>query len=93
MSELVFESARGLARKLRRDDLLVVRRPEKVFQVCVRDPLVAGFDFLPNLAQCVFCRSPSSVSEAGIIEHRLEEWLQSIEQRLLTYPIENRRDA
>src|SRR4029077_7316154 len=38
-------------------------------------------------------RSPSPTSEVGFIEHRLEDRLQPIEQRLLAYPIENGRGS
>src|SRR5688572_8536859 len=35
-------------------------------------------------------RPPSPVSEAGVIEFRLEDRLQPVEQRLLAHPIEDR---
>src|SRR5215469_14207140 len=51
-----------------------VRRPEKVLQVCVYDPLSSFFlDLFPYLAQGILCRSPSPISEVGVIEHRLED--------------------
>src|SRR6516162_4513359 len=76
-----------------REELLVIHGPEEVLQVCVHDPFPARFDLFPDFAQSVFRRSPSPVSEVGVIEHRLEDRLQPIEQGLLTYPIVDRRDS
>src|SRR5215472_565617 len=76
-----------------REQLRVIHGPEKVFKVCVHDPLPAACDLLPNFAHGVLRRSPSSISEVGFIEYRLEDWLQPIKQRLLAYPVINRRDS
>src|SRR5262249_55491942 len=59
----------------------------------VHDPFPARFDLFPDFTQSVFRRSPSPVSEVGVIEHRLEDRLQPIEPGLLTYPTLNRRDS
>src|ERR1019366_3898873 len=64
--------------------------PEVVLQVRINNPLTASLDFFPHLAQGSMGRPPSPVSEAGIIEFRLEDRLQPIEQRLLAHPIEDR---
>lgn len=66
---------------------------EEILQVGVHNPFSTCFDFLPNLAEGVLCRPPSPVSEVGVIEHRLEDRFQSVQQCLLTYPIIDRRDA
>jgi hypothetical protein len=87
------DSAIGHTSGHEREEFLVVHRPEKVLQVCIHNPFPARFDLLPDFAQSVLCRSPSPVSEVGVIKHRLEDRLQAIEQGLLTYPIENRRDS
>jgi hypothetical protein len=47
----------------------------------------------PYFAQSVLRRSPSPISEAGIIEYRLEDRLQPIEQRLLTHAVIDRWDG
>jgi len=70
--------------------LVVLNRPEVVPQVRINNPLTATLDFPPHLSQSPVGRPPSPVSEAGIIEFRLEDRLQAIEQRLLTHPIEDR---
>src|SRR5262249_5595015 len=52
-----------------------------------------ALDLFPDLAQCVLRRSPSPISEVGIIEYRLEDRFQPIEQRLLAYAIVDRGNA
>src|ERR1700687_4085070 len=76
-----------------REQLFVLHRPEEVLQIRVDDPFPARFDLLPDLAQSVLRRPPSPISEVGVIEHRLEDRLQPIEQGLLTHPVVDRRDA
>src|SRR5262249_21660722 len=73
--------------------LFVIHRPEEVFQVGVHDPFPTCFDFLPHFPQSVFRRPPSPISKVGFVEYRFEDRFQSIQQRLLTYPIVNRRDS
>ena len=51
-----------------RKEFLVVHRSEKVSEIRVDDPLRPAFHFFPHFAQSVLRRSPSPVSEAGIIE-------------------------
>src|SRR3954470_12435811 len=68
-------------------------RPEEIFEVGIDDPLRARTQLLPDLSQGILGRSPAAVSEAGIIEHRLEDRLQPVQQRLLAYPVVNGRDA
>jgi site-specific DNA recombinase len=51
-----------------REKLLVIHRPEKISEVRVHDPLRTAFNLFPHFAQRILCRSPSSISEAGIIE-------------------------
>ena len=85
------DSAIGHTLGHEREEFLVVHRPEKVLQVCIHNPFPARFNLLPDFAQSVLCRSPSPVSEVGVIEHWLEDRLQPIEQGLLTYPIVDRR--
>src|SRR5215471_17047516 len=68
-------------------------RPKKVFQIAVDDPLLPALNLFPYLTHGALGRPPSSISEVGIIQYRLEDWLQPIEQRLLAYPVVNRRDS
>src|SRR5215471_1715069 len=68
-------------------------RPKKVFQIAVDDPPLPALNLFPYLAHGVLRRPPSSISEVGIIQYRLEDWLQPIEQRLLAYPVGNRRNS
>jgi hypothetical protein len=70
----------------------VIHRPEKVPEICIHNPLRPALDLF-RFAQCVLRRSPSSISKAGIIEYRLEDGLQPIEQRLLTHAVIDRRYA
>jgi hypothetical protein len=69
----------------------VIHRPKKVFQIAVHDPLLSALNLFPHLAHGVLRRSPSPISEVGIVEYRLEDWLQPIEQRLLANPVVNGR--
>jgi hypothetical protein len=71
----------------------VIHRSEKVFQIAVHNPLLSALNLSPHLTHGVFGRSPSSISEAGIIEYRLEDWFQPVEQRLLAYPVVNRGNS
>jgi hypothetical protein len=66
---------------------------QKVFQITIDDPLLPALNLFPYLTHGVLCRPPSSISEVGIIKYRLEDWLQPIEQRLLAYPVVNRRNS
>src|SRR3954447_17061138 len=68
-------------------------RPEEIFEVGVDDPLGPRAQLLPDLPQGILGRSPFAVSEAGVIEHRLEDRLQPVQQRLLAYLVINGRDA
>src|SRR3954454_19295738 len=68
-------------------------RPKEIFEVGIDDPLRARTQLLPDLPQGILGRSPLAVSEAGIIEHRLEDRLQPVQQRLLANPIIDGRDA
>ena len=76
-----------------REKFLMIHGPEKVSQIRIHDPLPSALDLLPNLAHGILRRSPSPISEVGVIEHRLEDRLQPVEQRLLAYPVVNRRDS
>ena len=68
----------------------MVRGPEEVSEIRIDDPLGPALYLFPHFAQGILRRSPSPISEAGIIEYRLEDRLQPIEQRLLTYAIIDR---
>src|SRR5215475_6029926 len=70
----------------------MLHRPEKVLQIGVHDPLPSALNLLPHFAHGVLRRSPSPISEVGFVEHRLEDRLQPIEQRLLAHPVVYRRD-
>jgi len=54
-------------------ELLVVYAPEEVPQVRIHDPLLARLDLPPDPAERIMRRSPSPVTEAGIVEYRLED--------------------
>src|SRR5215472_457732 len=69
------------------------KEAKKVFQIAVDDPLLPALNLFPYLTHGVLRRPPSSISEVGIIQYRLEDWLQPIEQRLLAYPFVNRRNS
>src|SRR4030095_13444585 len=71
----------------------MIHDPEKVSELAVYDPLPPALNLCPYFAHGILCRSPSPISEVGFIEHRLEDRLQSVEQRLLAYPVINRRDS
>src|SRR5229473_691535 len=71
----------------------MIHRPEKVLQIGVHDELPSALDLLPDFTHGILRRSPSPISEAGIIEYRLEDGLQPMEQRLLTHAIIDRRYA
>src|SRR5215472_11007344 len=71
----------------------MINRPKKVFQIAVDDPLLPALNLFPYLTHGVLRRPPSSISEVGVIEYRLEDWLQPIEQRLLAYSVVNRRNS
>src|SRR5215471_8223864 len=71
----------------------MIHGPEKVFEIRVYDPFPSALNLLPNFAHSVLRRSPSPISEVGFIEHRLEDRPQPVEQRLLAYPVVNRRDS
>src|SRR5262245_10011717 len=77
----------------KRHELLLIRRPEEVFQIGVHDPLGTRLQLLPDLPQRILRRSSLAVSEAGIIEYRLEDRFQPVEQRLLAHAVVNRRNA
>jgi hypothetical protein len=68
-------------------------RPEEILQIRVDNPFSAGFNFLPDLAEGVLCRSPASISEVGIVEYRLKDRLQSVKRCLLAYAIIDRRSS
>src|SRR4030095_7882319 len=68
----------------------MIHDPEKVSELAVYDPLPPALNLCPYFAHGILCRSPSPISEVGFIEHRLEDRLQSVEQRLLGYPVINR---
>src|SRR3954464_6270698 len=71
----------------------MVNRSKEIFEVGVDDPLGSRAQLLPDLSQGILGRSPFAVSEAGVIEHRLEDRLQPVQQRLLAYPVISGRDA
>ena len=75
------------------EKLFVVYGAEEILQVRVYNPLVALIQFSPYLAQCFVGGPPLPIPVVGIIEHWLEDRLQPVQQRLLTYPIIDRRDA
>src|SRR6516164_9307493 len=76
-----------------REQFLVIHGPEKVSEIRIYDPLRPALYLLPHFAQGVLRRSPSPISKAGIIEYRLEDGLQPIEQCLLAHAIIDRRYA
>src|SRR5262249_39257235 len=73
--------------------LFMVHRPEKIFQIGVHDPFRPRVQLPPDLPQCILRRSSFPICEAGIIEHRLEHRFQPVQQRLLAHAIKDRRDT
>src|ERR1700730_1723453 len=71
----------------------MIHRSEKIPQIAVDDPLLPTLNLFPHLAHGVLGRSPSSISEVGIVEYRLEDLLQPLEQRLLATPVVNRGNS
>src|SRR5947209_11554693 len=71
----------------------MINRSKEIFEVGVDDPLGSRTQLLPDLSHGILGRSPFAVSEAGIIEDRLEDRLQSVQERLLAYPVVDGRDA
>ena len=71
----------------------MVHGPEEIAQIRIDYPLVPLVQLPPYLAQCSVGGPPPPIPVVGIIEYRLEDRLQPIQQRLLTHPIINRRDA
>src|SRR5580704_14387830 len=51
-----------------REELLVIHGPEKVSEVRIHDPLRPALNLFPHFAQRILRRSPSPISEAGIIK-------------------------
>src|SRR5205807_8325671 len=76
-----------------REKFFVINGPEKVSEVRIHDPLRPALNLLPDLAECILCRPPSPISETSIIEYRLEDGFQPIEQRLLAHAVIDRRYA
>jgi hypothetical protein len=66
---------------------------EEISQVDVDDPLIARVQLAPDRLECILGGSPGPIPEVGVIEVRLEDRFQPVEDRLLTYPIVNRREA
>jgi site-specific DNA recombinase len=62
-----------------REEFGVIHGPEEILQIRIHDPFRARFDLLPHLAQSVLRRSPSPVSEVGVVEYRFEDRFQPIE--------------
>ena len=71
----------------------MVHGPEEVCQVRINYPFKPLVQFPPYLAQCSVGGPPLPVAVVGIIEYRLEDRFQSVQQRLLTYPVIDRRDT
>src|SRR5271155_3336219 len=51
-----------------REEFLVIHGPEKVSEIRIDNPLRPALYLFPHFAQSVLRRSPSPISEAGIIE-------------------------
>ena len=66
--------------------------PKKSFSR-IKHPLIPLVQFLPYLAHRPVSGPPAPVSVVGIIEIRLEDRLQPIQQRLLAHAVIDRRDA
>src|SRR6516162_9952382 len=71
----------------------MINGPKEVLQIRVHDPLVSSLDLPPDFAQRILRRPSWPISEVGIIEYRFEDRFHPVEQRLLTYPIVDRRNA
>jgi hypothetical protein len=53
----------------------MVRGPEEVSEIRIHDPLRPALYLFPHFAQGILRGSPSPISEASIIEYRLEDGL------------------
>jgi len=73
--------------------LLVIHRPEKIFQIRVHDPLVSVLHLTPDLGQGIGGLATFAVPKAARIKDTLKDRLQAVDQCLLTYPVINRRYA
>src|ERR1700720_2709023 len=71
----------------------MINRPKEIFEVGIDDPLGSCVQLLPDLSHGILGRSPFAVSEAGIIKYRLEDRLQSVQERLLADPVVDGRDT
>jgi hypothetical protein len=58
-----------------REKFRVIHGPEEISEICVHDPLRPALYLFPDFAQGILRRSPSPISEAGVIEYRLEDGL------------------
>ena len=65
---------------------------EEVFQIRIDDPLVSGLHFTPNLGQGIGGLATLAIPKAARIKDLLKDWLQAIDQRLLTQKQNTRRD-
>jgi hypothetical protein len=74
-------------------EFFVVYGSEEVLQIRIDDPLVSGLHFAPNLGQGIGGLATLAISKAARIKDLLKDWLQAIDQRLLTHPVVDRRYA
>ncbi len=74
------------------DQQLVRERPEEVRDVGVHDPLRLP-QLLPDPPHRHMCRTARAVAEARLPERRLKDRRKHLDERLLTHPIHDRRDA
>src|ERR1019366_9762799 len=86
-------AAVGYSLSHQREEFLMVRGPEEVSEIRIDDPLGPALYLFPHFAQGILRRSPSPISEASVVEYRLEDGLQPIEQRLLAHAVIYRRYA
>src|SRR6201987_1509756 len=75
-------------------ELFMIHRPEKVFQIRVHDPLVSALHyFTPNLGQGIRGLATFAISKTARIKDALKDGHQTVDQSLLTYPVVDRRYA
>ena len=65
-------AAMGYSLGYQREKFLVNRRPEKISEIRVHDPLRPALNLFPHFAQSILRGSPSPISEAGVIEDRFD---------------------
>lgn len=57
----------------------MIHQPKEILQISVHNPLAPFSDLAPNLTQSILPRSPSPISEAGVIEYGFKDRFKPIQ--------------